>query len=185
MQYKHPLPILSRDCHTLESVKKIAVTLVNGLRHVPYEAALQRLQLFSLVRRKFRGDLIWMHKIMHGLLNFPDDTAFAASTRLGLKGHAFKIHQQRCKTHCRQQVFSVRVDPYWNKLPEEIVNPSSVEKFQLRLDARWQSLFPEINFLPVTDTPSQLCSSLPYPTLMLLLQLLLVVYGSFYCSLDR
>ncbi len=44
-------PILSRDCQALESVQKHAVKFVKGLRHAPYETALQRLRLFSLVRR--------------------------------------------------------------------------------------------------------------------------------------
>ncbi len=48
MQYKHP-PILSRDYQALESVQKLAVRFVKGLRHIPYETALQRLQLLSLV----------------------------------------------------------------------------------------------------------------------------------------
>ncbi len=34
--------------------------------------------------------------------------------------------------------------PYWNILPEEIVNATSVETFKFRLEARWQSLFPEV-----------------------------------------
>ncbi len=35
--------ILSRDCQALESVQKLAVKFVKGLRRVPYETALQRL----------------------------------------------------------------------------------------------------------------------------------------------
>ncbi len=137
-------PILSRDCQALESVQKLAVKFVKGLRRVPCETALQRLQLFSIVRRRIRGDLICMYKIMHGLLNFPCDAVFAAPTRIWLRGHTIKIHQQRCKTRRRQHAFSVRVFPYWNKLPEEIVTATSVETFKFRLDARWQSLFPEV-----------------------------------------
>ncbi len=114
-------PILSRDCQALESVQKLAVKFVKGLRHVPYETALQRLQLFSLIRRRIRGDLICMYKIMHGLLDFPCNAVFAAPTRIGLRGHTLKIHQQRCKTRRRQHAFSVRVIPYWNKLSEDIV----------------------------------------------------------------
>ncbi len=60
-------PFLSLDCQALGSVQKLAVKFVKGLRHVPYETALQRLHLFSLVRRRIRGDLICMYKIMHGL----------------------------------------------------------------------------------------------------------------------
>ncbi len=85
-------PILSRDCQALESVQKLAVKFVKGLRHVPYETALQRLQLFSLIRRRIRGDLTCLYKIMHGLLDFPCDAVFAAPTRIGLRGHTLKIH---------------------------------------------------------------------------------------------
>ncbi len=72
MQFKNP-PILSRDCQALESVKKFAVKFVKGLRHVPYETAVQRLQLLSLISTRIRGDPICMYKIMHGLLDFPCD----------------------------------------------------------------------------------------------------------------
>ncbi len=112
---------------------------------MPYETALQRLRLFSLVS----GDLICMYKKMHGHLDFPCDAVLAAPIRIWLRDHTFKIHQQRCKTRRRQNAFSVRVVPYWNKLPEEIVNAPSVETLKLRLDALWQSLFPEIPLLPV------------------------------------
>ncbi len=128
----------------VENVQKLAVKFAKGLRNVPYEAALQRLWLFSLVRRRICGKLICMCNILHGLLDFPCDTAFAAPTRFGIRGHAFKIHQQRCKTRRRHHAFSVRVVPYWNKLPEEILDASSVDIFKLQLDARWQSLFTEV-----------------------------------------
>ncbi len=110
--------------------------IVKGLRHVPYETVLQRLQLFSLIRRRIRGDFICMYNIMHGLLDFPCDAAFAAPTRIGLRGHTLKIHQQRCKIRRRQHVFSVRVVLYWSKLPEDIVTATSVETFKFRLDVR-------------------------------------------------
>ncbi len=129
-------PSLSQGCQALESVQKLAVKFVKGLRHVPYETALQWLQLFSLIRRRIRGALICMYKIMHGLLDFPCDAVFAAPTRIGLRGHALKIHHQRCKTRRRQHAFSVRVVPYRNKLPEDIVTATSVETFKSRLDAQ-------------------------------------------------
>ncbi len=134
-------PILSRDCQAIESAQKV----VKRLRHVPYETALNRLRLFSLARRRrIRGELICMYKIVHGLLDFPTDTVFCFPHRIGLRCHTFKVPEQRCKNRRHQHAFSVRVVPYWNKLPEENVNASSVETFKLRLDARRQSLFPEV-----------------------------------------
>ncbi len=134
MQASAPSP--SRDSQALENVQNLAVNVAKGPRHVTYETALQRMQLFSLARRRTHGDLICMSKIMHGLLDFPYGTVFAAPTRIGLRGHTFKIHQQWYKTRRRQHAFSVRVVPYWNTLPEEIENASSVETIKLRLDAR-------------------------------------------------
>ncbi len=86
-----PSPILSRDCQALESVQKLAVKFLKGLCHVPYEAALQRLQLFSLIRRRIRGDFICMYKIIHGLLDFPCDAVFSTPRRIGLRDHTLKI----------------------------------------------------------------------------------------------
>ncbi len=61
----------------------------------------------------------------------------------------------------------------------------SYKTFKFRLDTQWQSLFPEFPLLPVPQY------SLPYlfhpvvPHPMLLVQLFLVVYSNFHCSLDQ
>ncbi len=56
-------PILCRDAEALEKVQKLALKFVNWLRHVPYEAALKQLRLFSLTHRRIRGDLIAISKV--------------------------------------------------------------------------------------------------------------------------
>ncbi len=127
-------PILYR---ALEKVQTLALKFVKGLRHVPYEAALKQLRLFSLTHRRIRGDLITMFKITHGLLEFPMASTFVYPTHQGLRGHAFKFHQQRYGTHRRQFAFTIRAVPFWNKLPAEIVNESWVTSFKALLDARW------------------------------------------------
>ncbi len=123
---------------------KLALKFVKALRHVPYEAALKQLRLFSLTHRRIRRDIIAMFKITHGLLDFTKASTFANPTRKGLRGHAYKFHQQRCCTRRRQFAFTIRVVPFWNKLPAEMVNASSVKFFKTLLDAHWQSLFPEV-----------------------------------------
>ncbi len=69
-----PSPILSLDYQTLESIQKLALNFVKGLRHVPYETALQWLPRFSIVRRRIRVGLICTYKMIHGLLDFPCDS---------------------------------------------------------------------------------------------------------------
>ncbi len=160
MQFKHPLPFSPWDCLALESVQKLAVKFVKGLRHVPYETTLQRLQLFSLIRRRIRGDLICMYKIMHGLLDFPCDAVFAAPTRIGLRGHTLKIPQQRCKTRRRQHAFSVRVIPYCNKL---LLHPWRHSNLDWTHNGSPSSQkFPSN---PSPNTPSHICSTLSHLTL--------------------
>ncbi len=85
-----------------------------------------------------------MFKITHGLLEFPMASTFAHPTCKGLRGHAYKFHQQRCCTRRRQLAFTIRAVPFWNKLPAEIVYASSVKSFKALLDAHWQPLFPEV-----------------------------------------
>ncbi len=57
-------PFFSRDSQALETVQNF----VKGLCHVLYEAAPQRLRLFTLVRGRIRGDLICMYKICDAVL---------------------------------------------------------------------------------------------------------------------
>ncbi len=70
-----------------------------------------------------------MFKITHGLLEFPMASTFVIPPHQGLRGHAFKFHQQRCCTRRRQFAFTIRAVPFWNKLPAEIVNASPKFRF--------------------------------------------------------
>ncbi len=114
--------------------KVLALKFVKGLPHVLYEAALLQLRVFSLTHRRIRGGLVSMFKITHGLLEFLMGSTFTHETRKGLRGHAYKVHQQRCCTCRRQFAFTIRAVPFWTKLPPEIVNASSVKSFKTLLD---------------------------------------------------
>ncbi len=107
-------------------------------------------------------------------------TRFAGPTRPGLRDHAFKIHQQRCKTQHRQHAFSARVVSYWIKLPDGIVNALAVEIFKALLGTRWQSLSlkcpsnPSSHILPELLPPCRIRSIYHFP-------MPLVVQRNFYC----
>jgi len=51
----------------------------------------------------------------------------------GLGGHQLKLKVHRCWLQVRQNCFSVRIVNLWNKLPEAVVESSSVNAFK-RLD---------------------------------------------------
>ncbi len=112
--------------------------------------------------RRICGQLICMFNIAHCSINFPWHSVFAVPTHSGLRGHAFKIRQQRCSTRRHQHAFSIRAVQYWNQFPEEMVNVSSVEIFKARFVHRSSVLIPTVIFFPELALPYLIAPFCPF-----------------------
>ncbi len=104
--------------------------MVKGMRELPYEDRLRWLNMFSLERRRLRGDLILAYNIFHGRLDLPPVDFFEAPSEPDLRGHDFKLRHGSFRLLRRKAAFPVRLLVLWNKLPMEIVKFPTLDTFK-------------------------------------------------------
>ena len=132
------------DCYRLEQFQRMATRQVRELRGLSYDERLRRLNLFSLQRRRLRGDLISVYRILRGFDNLPVAAFFELRPGDRLRGHPFTIKKNAAASSPRASSFAVRVVNDWNRLPQDVVLADTVASFKRRLDAAWPALFPDM-----------------------------------------
>ena len=130
-------PYLKKDISILERVQKRATKMIEGYTNMSYEDRLSNTGLIKLEKRRARGDLIQVFKIIKGIdkVDYRQFFEITDSNRSHkTRGHNLKIIKVGCKSDIRKHFFSQRVVNAWNGLTQFVVDADTIDSFKNRLD---------------------------------------------------
>jgi len=119
-------PQHKKDMELLECIQRRATTMIHGLEHLSYEDRLRELGLFSLEKRKLRGDLIVAFQCLKGAYRKDGENIFSRSCCARTRSNGFKLREGTFRLDTRKKFFTISVVKHWNILPREVVEAPSL-----------------------------------------------------------
>ncbi|KFQ52050.1 hypothetical protein N334_09091, partial [Pelecanus crispus] len=133
-------PQHKKDMDLLEQVQRRATKMIRGLEHLSYEARLRELGLFSLEKRRLRGNLIATFQYLKGAYRKDGENLFNKACCDRTRNNGFKLKKNRFKVDIRKKFFTMRVVKHWNRLRREAVEAPSLATSKVRLDGALSNL---------------------------------------------
>ena len=118
----------------LERPQRRVMKMMRALEHLLYDERLRDLVLFSLEKRKLKGDLINAYKRLMGGRQVDWARLFSEVPSDRTSGSGHKLECMKFHLNMRKNIFTVRVMEHYNSLSREVVD-FPLETFKTCLEA--------------------------------------------------
>ena len=127
-------PYFRKNIDMLEKVQRRATKLIEGLKDKSYSKRLICTGLLFLEKRRVKGDLIQVFKMLKDENKSDFGKFFQLQNSNRTRDHNYKLLTQRLHLDLRTNIFSQKEVNTWNNLPQAVVDAVSVNSFKNRRD---------------------------------------------------